>query len=671
MATKTRGEWLQELETATEAGNYDRAEKIATALGVEFERPGSDAVQVAPPSIGSNVMDTVRGLGQGVTFNWGDELGGAAAAGINSLLLSDEEKASLERSGVDYGYEGARDRERDRLEASRLSSPYLYGAGEFAGGAAVPGVGAFKGAQALTRGLDRLRPAGALALTGGAAGAVTGAGVSEEDTLGGVATDAAIGGGIGALAAPILGGVISKVGEWGGAVGMGLARRLATDPEMAANMRVRQSMEADNIWDARQAREMLDDSPGGALADVGANLREEAVLSAKQPGAGRTIGEDFVRGRQLGSAERLSGTASEGLKASRYGTWGDDYYKFMDDVKAGAKDQARPLYEEAYRELITPTPEMVRISKTDAFQEAAKRAMKNLRNKLDTFGGAETPAPNTGQVSTQLMDQILRELRDESNRAFRSGSNEYGADVYGIYKALRAQVMQQNPKLAQARGVWAGARQMEEAAEIGRNLLNGNKTYADDVERLMGDMGEGERDAFTIGVIRGIMDKIESAPETGDVGRRLFNSRRVQDTLKEAFQDEEAFTKFYNAARLESRFQNTANRVTGGSPTAQLLFGADQPRAMDETAVADTMGFLTRVLSRMVNETVEDASKLGPDDYENIAQLLFDPNITDDQLARIFSTGFRRHSVPTMEAAGGALGTGAALEIGRQVERID
>ncbi len=623
---------------------------------LQFAR--EDPVQMES-SAGENVEDAVRSFGQGLTFNFQDELGAMVAGGLNELLLSDEEKGSLARSGVDIGYEGALERERGRLDQSRRRSPYLSAGAEVAGGFALPGLGAFKAGQALTSALPAVRPSLGLAAGGAAAAGLAGLGASEEESLGGQLGDTAIGAGIGAVAAPALGGLGQLVAREGGRVATGIMRRFAADPETAANMRVRQALEADGINTAAEARELLDDVPGSTLADIGANLREEGVLAAKQPGPARQAAEEIYGARQLGQQDRLNQAASEGLRANRFGAWGDDYYRFMDDLTKGRKDQARPLYEQAYERNIMPTDEIMRIANTDAFKKAARAAMGNMRNKLDTFGPARPPGANDGSVSTQFMDQILRELRDDANRAFRAGSNEYGADVNNIYKALREEVLDQNEYLRQARGIWAGARQLEEAADAGRGLLFGKKQYAEDVERLLSDMTDGEKDAFTIGLIRGIMDRLSDATETNDAGRRLFNSRRVQNVLREAFQDEEAFRKFYRAVQRESRFQQTRNRVTGGSPTAQLLFSESQGRPADTSATVE--GFFVNMLRRLVNETVDDPSQLGPDDYERMGGLLFDASIDDEQLQRIFTTAFANRMGPNTELLTGASGATGAL----------
>lgn len=663
--------------TITYENEADKQMKMARAKelhpGIEFfEAPPVVFEDTAPDGPVQRLTTLATGIGKGVTFDWADELAAGVATGAKELFMDPELLASAERGGVDQSYEAEVERQRARMAELEQESPWLMGGGELIGGFAVPGIGAFKGGQALSQAITRLTPMGGLALTGGAAGALAGAGASEEETTAGVAQDALLGGGIGAVAAPLVGAAAAKAGDIGGALAMGLARRFASDPETAALMRVRQSLEADDISTADEAQAVLDDlGDTGVLADLGPNIREEAVLVGKQPGPGRRMAEEFVEERQMGQQDRLNEVARQTLDSDRFGTWGSDYYRFMDDLATGRKEQARPLYEQAYEQTIRPTEEMVRISKTDAFQEAAKRAMGNMRNKLDTFGPAQPPTTNTGMVSTQFMDQILRELRDEANAAFRSGRGEYGADVNNIFKALRSEIYEQNPTLRQARGVWAGSKQLEEAADAGRGLLSGKKQYAEDVERLLADMSEGEQDAFSIGLVRGIMDRLADASETADAGRRLFNSRRVRDLLKEAFQDENAFQRFWNAARQESQYQMTRNRVIGGSPTAQLLFQEGQGKVeVPESSV----GIVSAILRRAFNETVADPD-LGPQDYERMAEFLFG-DVDQATLQRIFGTAFKNRfpgsaGERAVPAAIGVLSGQGAAEFSSELDWYD
>lgn len=147
------------------------------------------AADLAPPSSGgmqpisqSDIAATEtpggfesvgRGLLQGVTLGFSDEIGGA----IGSLFS-------------DKSYSQIRDEIRANDKAAKEAHPFLYGAGEIGGGIAtafVPGLNVAKGASLAKT-----------ALSLGAQGAAAGLGGSEATDIGGMAKDAAIGGVLGA-----------------------------------------------------------------------------------------------------------------------------------------------------------------------------------------------------------------------------------------------------------------------------------------------------------------------------------------------------------------------------------------------------------------------------------------------------------------------------------------
>ncbi len=658
-----------------------RAKEIHLGLEVVPDAVGGGTsdpfTPTAQPMVqtGSGALDTAydfaRGIGRGVTFDWADEAAGAISSGLLNLTHTDEELAALERAGVDTSYEGARDRIREDQRLSENRSEHATLAGELVGGFAVPGVGAFRAGRALTQALPAVRPATGLALGGAGAGGLAAAGYSEKDTLSGIAQDAALGAGAGAVAAPVLGGVLGYVGRQAGRVGQGLVNRFAQDPDLASRMRIRQALEYSGLDDPAKVKVMQDHmGPEGVLADYSPMLTQEGQLVAKQPGRGMQLANEVVDQRLRGSSERLNRAARESLGAHQYGSWGDDYYKFIDDLTTGRQAQAAPAYKEAYGIRIRPNAEMVRISRTPTFQEAARQAQRKLADDIEVGAGYGPGMPDVddGAISTAFADRILRRLNQMRNVHYRAGEFDDYRLVNNIYKSFRDEVYSQNPKLKEARGIFAGAKQLEEAADAGRNLLQGNKTYAEDVERMLSDFTEGERDAFTIGLIRGIKDKVLTAGETHDVGRRVFASRRVQEVLEEAFGDA-SFDDFYNAVKLESRFQETRNKVIGGSPTAPLRFAEEQGRPMEAAAGAEfgMQAWATSMLRRLVNETVEDASKLTAQDYEKMAELLFG-DLDDAMIERIFTSSFGgRMKVGMGENPGAvapALGITAAEQLG-------
>lgn len=132
------------------------------------------------------VESTVRGGAQGLTGGWADEITGA-----------------LESAFTNKTYVQARDESRKNYKAAEDANPIAYKAGEVGGGLAsilVPGMGAAKGASLAAN-------VGKAALQG----AASGLGYSEADLtkgeIGQAAADTAVGAGVSAGLAGILGGV--------------------------------------------------------------------------------------------------------------------------------------------------------------------------------------------------------------------------------------------------------------------------------------------------------------------------------------------------------------------------------------------------------------------------------------------------------------------------------
>ncbi len=120
-------------------------------------------------------------------------LRGAVQSG--SLGFADEISGALESTFTDKSYEQARDESRANFKAAQEANPVTYGAGQVAGGVAsafVPGLNVAK-----------LGTAGARVLGGAGIGALTGVGSSEASDVGGLASDAAVGGLIGGAASGI------------------------------------------------------------------------------------------------------------------------------------------------------------------------------------------------------------------------------------------------------------------------------------------------------------------------------------------------------------------------------------------------------------------------------------------------------------------------------------
>lgn len=135
----------------------------------------------------------LRGLGQGATFGFEDELRGGILGGYDALT-SDESFSDA--------YTTRRDEIRALNEQAREANTGAYMGGELIGGIA-SGIAA----APLTGGASFAGGAARMARTLGAQGALAGLGYSEAEDLGGMAQSAAIGGTLGAV-----GGTVTAYG---------------------------------------------------------------------------------------------------------------------------------------------------------------------------------------------------------------------------------------------------------------------------------------------------------------------------------------------------------------------------------------------------------------------------------------------------------------------------
>lgn len=171
-------------------------EELAPAPDAPLVPPAA-AVAPAP----SKLESFAHGALQGGSLGFIDELNAAADAaaskipGVRTVLQHFQgDKPSLTDPSITY--QQRRDAYRAGDTAAHDAHPGIYTAGEVGGGlatAAVPGLGALKGAGAVKVGLQ-----------GAAIGAAAGLGGSNADTAGGLAKDTAIGAGIGGVGGAVV-----------------------------------------------------------------------------------------------------------------------------------------------------------------------------------------------------------------------------------------------------------------------------------------------------------------------------------------------------------------------------------------------------------------------------------------------------------------------------------
>lgn len=489
---------------------------------------------------------------QGATFGWADEISAGMDAAVRAPF-SDQSFGDI--------YEKNLAVERDRLQRSREQWPKLSFASELAGGVAT---GSLAGRAAVKGGgqvLNRVPGYARLAGAGAGGGAVYGAGAAEE---GGRLQGAAVGAGVGGVAAPVGALGIRATGTILKKLGQPILRALQNAPEAQAERIIREAMKRGDISEDFIREELARLGPQATIADVADSMQRLARGVASMSGRGSTIAREYLEARGIQQNQSLLG----GQNIPQFKKW---FHNFTNSRITAAD----ALYNEARDGAIDlSTPEISALLQRPSVRAAARGAERVIKEK----GGAGGNFEYINAIKQRLDKQIAILLRQ--------GDNAGARDIIKTKNELLRQIDAQNPAYAQARAVFAGEASLRNAAEEGAGLWRG-RTDIDVMEDLLEGYTEGEAAAFRAGALRGLVDKIEATPDNVNAATRITNSPRVRQLLRMVFPTDEAFEDFLAQTNRVSRFKDTQNRVLGGSPTAEKL--SDQGMVNEMAGVTSAM----------------------------------------------------------------------------------
>lgn len=347
------------------------------------------------PSGPSALKSGIGGALQGVTLGFGDELGGAlmrlglgdgVQLGKGAEVSPDDspemralkQSEAAKRKALPTTYEIGRDLVRGGLKDAREANPKTFLAGEVLGGSLVPVPGGAAAAGA-TRGAKVLR---ALA-QGAGTGAVYGLGNSEASLgrgeYGDLATDTALGAGIGGVGGALAEGVVAPILEAGGrVVGKGL--------------------------DAVRKR------AGQGVRDAAARAEAMALKEGKDEVAALTgsLGAETQKGsRMTENIRRIPGEAAQATPESQAA--------LMRDAAKLARQRAEDMLNQAKAQGLEDVPDRVgefltKGSKLDKAQKGRSQAQRLLEGAKQMEDDAEKVL--RGELAPKALDANLQRVRD-------------------------------------------------------------------------------------------------------------------------------------------------------------------------------------------------------------------------------------------------------------------
>lgn len=608
-----KGDTKSPIKRAAGGGVQSRGDEIV------WEAPPEEDVkwETAPSDDAGGLDAFARGAAQGATFNLGDEMAAAHAAGPRIAPGGMIGRTIL--GGAQTGIDKLRGRESEstrafdeRLaevrkgnEAAKRNRPWTYGGGQLAG--MVPSMAAVPGAGAVTRmGISAATPAlrrfGAEALDAGVQGGIAGgvAGAGEGEGLGDRAMKGAEGIVSGIVGGPLAAGasaltrgaydkfvrpVVGTVRGWMNPTGEA-ARRTGTalraDQEMIQQGTAR-GLTTREWAAARQRGEPV------TLADLGAGHTQSLLRSsANTDPAAREMLEGTFSGpgsRFESQSERVGDTVRNILPGGRANA-----RKTADQLVAEYDAARVPAYKTAYQQGDQPifTRAMEKLLSSPTVEAAMKRAISSGRDRDVTMGfGGFNPRVsivndkivfNRGAdgmpipPNLQYWDAVKRELDDVASKAGRSGAKGEAEVAGSLAKILRNELDSVVPSYKKARGIAEDFFGEKNALEAGRALA-GKKPVAEDVSALMRKMDPQERELFREGYASEFVERvIGRMKDTQDITKAMFNSPNERK-LAAAIYGPGGMAQLQARMALET-IMNGARNALGNSTTARQLIEA-------------------------------------------------------------------------------------------------
>ncbi|MCP5017608.1 MAG: hypothetical protein GY938_20405, partial [Ketobacter sp.] len=402
---------------------------------------------------------------------------------------------------------------------------------------------------------------------------------------------------------------------------------------------VERAVDLDDLGPASLQDELKRLGPEATLADLGENLSGVARAVTGKPGRARTIASALLRDRQQTQKGRL-------LKSAGVDFDINDFKRSFHATMNNRKSAAAPLYDEAYGAGLEITPNLTTLLKRPTMQKVLKKASVILKDE----GG--------GSGHIRLMDAAKRELDDMTGKALRGGKRETARRLINMKNDLLREVDSQVPSYKQARDLFSSEAGMRDSANLGRSLFRwspiSSRVDIDDIEVAVQNMGVGDRQAFQMGTIRGLIDKLEKTPETRNAAQKLIESPRQREILSMVFPDSDDMNRFLQTARAESQFSFTKNRILGGSPTTpRLEEAADLTREASVAAAlrgGDTTGMAIQFLRSVGMGDVSE------DTLEEVSRLLFSRALPKKAAAQIMRPSVQIPEIPRQGAIAGGVG---------------
>jgi len=586
--------------------------------------PGGSVVQAPVES------QKLRTFAQGLSFGFGDELEAVARSAF---------------TGRDYNE--VRDEIRQKIKSYQDANPGEALTMEVLGSIA-PTAAAFliPGAQpaAAAQASRTATSLGRLATREAGMGALTGVGISEEESLGGMAQDALIGGTTSAVLAPIARVGTERIGSIGSDVFDWIRSNVGERPSQAAFAEIQRLAEGTG----KTVDEIVQDIADGKIMAENRTLAAAVrAIRSKGDRAGTSAGTITE-----GLMERRGRTADVASQAveKELGVTGASSRNVFQAINA--EDEALEALERSgYKAVFGANRELAPELATD-LREILKK-YPNIQSELNQYyreSGSLVPLfkGDTGELarmpSLEDAEIAYRLLRDEAGALYQTGKGTRAGSYKVDAKSLKNKLDSAYPDLAETRAVAASRRSAKDA------FADGRKAFGKDADEVQFEFDQLSRanpeaaKAYQAGVLAAFRNKMRRSQSVA--GRAADPDRQEGAILKAVMGDAYEMPQIRqagDAARVTSPQTELAtagesaeavqriifNSMTAPEQAASKAFGSGVNMSDLLMAYSANPLAITAIVGQKIARSMDSSEILTPKDYEKITEILMseDPDL--------------------------------------------
>lgn len=517
---------------------------------------------------------------QGLTFNFAPKIAGAGAAGMDILQRGFD-------STPTETYANTRDYIKGVNEQFRETNPKTAFASEVVGGLPLllTPLGMTSKAKQTADALSAAEKMSMAAKMAGTQGTISAVGASDINPVTNpteysqdIAKKAAI--------AAASGGVLSGTGQGIYNVGSNVAQRyIPESAKDAARIKLAQALQRGSSADgsntvlSRVEREM-GLNPNASIAQAGgpSALAQLDVL-ASMPGQAKTLVERRIREQQMFRPERLANAADEAL-----GTQSKGFTATLDALTAVKKATADPLYKKLENVSVKIDDDLQKLIQASRSAHGKAELLTELNRKLPLDISKLKAGDDVPLNALDLVKQSLYDMGESARGEFGKATNTSRAyDDLRVALTKKLEALSPSDKngsiYRQALDAYAGPSQLGNAVVKGRTAMKQDDIALSD---LMGNMSKSELEAFRIGALQSLKDKVGT--EAGQTSLlKMWKEPATSNRLKEIFGDN--YQSFAQEVAKEARLK-PLEQVGRGSGTFSRMAGAEDLGVMPTTMAA-------------------------------------------------------------------------------------